>query len=72
MIFIKIGTNCIIKKNKIHYALIKRKAQEIELLSDAVLVVSGAIGLGKLSEGEKRSNDALSGVALFYCFFKVF
>lgn len=56
MLFIKMGTNCL--------SYLRQKAKEIEKYEQVVVVMSGAIKLGKEKEGEKRSNEELSSVEL--------
>lgn len=63
---IKIGTSCLFdEQGEINYSLLKQKAKEIEE-SDykTLLVVSGAIKLGKLLENQTKSNDELSSSEL--------
>jgi len=63
---IKIGTQCLYdEKGDIDYELIRRKAHEIEAMkADSVLVVSGAITLGKKIEEERKENRYLKAVEL--------
>ena len=63
---IKIGSSCFFdEKGQINKELLKRKAREIEACEeDIILVVSGAIALGKYAEGERKSNNELSAVEL--------
>ena len=69
---IKIGSACLFdEQRRINYALLQQKAREIEESTDeTVLVVSGAIALGKLREGERRRNAELQAVELqgYACF----
>ena len=60
------GSACLFdEQGRINYALLRQKAREIEESTDkVVLVVSGAIALGKLREGEKRKNAELQAVEL--------
>jgi glutamate 5-kinase len=64
--FIKIGSGCLFdEKGEIDYKTLRKKAREIESLDYGnVLVVSGAIALGKKMRGEKRSNADLDAVEL--------
>ena len=64
--FIKIGSACLFDNyGKINYELLCNKAKEIEQRDSAmVVVVSGAIALGKMLEGEKKSNTEISNVGL--------
>ncbi len=63
---IKIGSACLFdKQGQVNYNLLRRKSQEIEQSEDnTVLVVSGAIALGKAHEREKRNNSQLTAVEL--------
>lgn len=64
--FIKIGTDCIIdENNELNYGLMRQRAREIEQSKDkTVLVVSGAVRLGKMLLGERRSNNELKAYEL--------
>lgn len=64
--YIKFGSNCFIdESNEINYSLLEKKVREIENLEgDSVLVMSGAIKLGKNKEKETKHNSELSNVEL--------
>lgn len=62
---VKIGSGCLFNNDHVDDSLIRQKAQEIEQLEAAkgyrfILVVSGAIALGKRLTGETRENKELS------------
>ncbi len=63
---IKIGSACLFdEQGRINHQLLHQKAREIERSTDdSVLVVSGAIALGKKRENEARKNAELSPVEL--------
>lgn len=63
---IKLGSACLFDANgELAVDTLRAKAQEIEeTLDDVVLVVSGAIALGKMHEGETRKNADLTAVEL--------
>jgi glutamate 5-kinase len=63
---IKIGSACLFDDTgKINYDILEKKCQQIKNSEDqTVLVVSGAIALGKYVENDKRSNTELSDVEL--------
>ncbi len=63
---IKIGSACLFNEHgRINHQLLHQKAREIERNADgSVLVVSGAIALGKMQEGEGRRNAELTPVEL--------
>ncbi|MBI3032186.1 hypothetical protein HYY69_01820 [Candidatus Woesearchaeota archaeon] len=63
---IKLGSACLFDAyGGIAFDTLRTKAQEIEeTLDDVVLVVSGAIALGKMHEGEARKNADLTAVEL--------
>jgi len=63
---IKIGYSCLFdNQGNINSYLLKQKGEEIEYLSNkAIVVVSGAIALGKKRRHETKSNDELSDVEL--------
>lgn len=67
---IKIGTKCLFAGNgNPNYELFRRRAREIQDIDmderiKTMLVVSGAIAMGKMVCGEARPNDALTPVEL--------
>ena len=66
---VKIGTECVLGKNGLHDETIKMRAKEMqEIDSDegikTILVVSGAIGLGKAQCGNTEQNEDLSSIEL--------
>ena len=63
---IKIGSACLFDdQGKINHQVLHQKAREIERSTDeSVLVISGAIALGKMRENEQRKNSELSPVEL--------
>ena len=64
--FIKIGSACLFNNdNSIAYSILKQKAREIESSEDyTVLVVSGAIELGKQLEKDSRNKSEMSAKEL--------
>ena len=63
---IKIGSACLFNdEGKINHDTLEEKCKQIEISEDkTVLVVSGAIALGKYVENDKRNNQDLSNVEL--------
>ncbi|MEI7718320.1 MAG: hypothetical protein WCI72_00505 [archaeon] len=64
--FIKIGSACLFNsKGELNYEVLKKKANEIENdTNQNVLIVSGAIAMGRYSEEETRNKDQLSSTEL--------
>ncbi len=63
---IKLGSACLFdEQGNVAFDTLRTKAKEIEeALDDVVLVVSGAIALGKMHDGETRKNADLTAVEL--------
>lgn len=61
---IKFGTNCHFLHNQIDNIIISKKAKEIEELDDIVLVVSGAIKMGKNNSRDYSENSELTNAEL--------